>query len=107
MRTRVFLTPSDNVLVGKYPQGADDVYVICDSTVAVFTVTLPDLFSPEHKEFIFYNMPEDGVGNDVTVACIAGQMINVNQFSHVLAPFDSATFVSDMKKRWLLSDINQ
>ena len=42
----------------------------------------------------------------VTIIPVTGQEINVRQFSHVLIPQDSATCVSDLKKRWLLSDIN-
>ena len=106
MRTRVFLNPSDNTLAGRYPEDCEHIHIVLDSSDATFTVRLPDCKLPEHKEFIFYNLPEIGSGHNVTIIPVTGQEINVRQFSHVLIPQDSATFVSDLRKRWLLSDIN-
>lgn len=106
MRTRVFLSPSQPTLIGYYPDSAEHIHVVCDSSVAPFTVILPDVFQCEHKEIIFYNLAENGVGNPVTVVPVSGQQIRVNETSHVLANLDTACFVSDLKKRWLLSDVN-
>jgi hypothetical protein len=106
MRTRVFLNPSDPVLVGKYSGDHEHVHVICDSSDAPFTIQLPDLFQPEHKEFIFYNMPENGTGNTVTIVTVSGQVMRINETSHALAALDTVGVVSDLKKRWLLSDVN-
>jgi hypothetical protein len=107
MRTRVFLNPSNNILVGSYPPDAEHIHVVLDSSNAAFTVQLPDATLAEHKEFVFYNYPENGVGNNVTLIPVTGQEIRVREFSHVLLPFDTVGAVSDLKKRWLLSDINQ
>jgi hypothetical protein len=106
MRTRVFLNPSNNVLVGKYPNDAEHVHVVCDSTSGEFPVTIPDLYSNEQREFIFYNVYESGLGNNVTLAASGNQIIGINGKTHILAPLDSLSMVSDLKKRWLLSDVN-
>jgi hypothetical protein len=106
MRTRVFLNPSQNVLVGAYPDTAEHVHVVCDSTNAAFSVRLPDLLNVEHREIIFYNLQESGAGHDVTVQAVAGQIINTADSEHVLHAGDTVTFVSDLKKRWILSDVN-
>jgi hypothetical protein len=106
MRTRVFLTPSDATLSGKYPASAEHVHIICDTSVAAFSVVLPDLLLAESREFIFYNLPENNVGNVLTVYPVTGQVIGVSDLSHTLAAFDTVGFVSDLRKRWLLSDIN-
>ncbi len=107
MRTRVFLNPSQNVLVGSYPQDAEHVHVVLDSSASAFSVDLPDLFLPEHKEIIFYNVPSDGAGHDVTINAISGQVILNSNTSHVLQPYDVVGFVSDLKSKWLLSDVNK
>jgi hypothetical protein len=106
MRTRVFLNPSNNILVGSYPADAEHIHVILDSSVAPFTVALPDVTQPEHKEFVFYNYPEDGVGNTVRVVPVSGQELRIREFYHDLAPLDTVGMVADLKNRWLVSDIN-
>jgi hypothetical protein len=106
MRTRVFLSPADIILSGKFPSTAEHVHVILDSTDSAFTVTLPDLIFQQDREFIFYNLPSSGAGNNVTIIPVGGQEIRIGEQSHVLAALDTVGFVSDMKSRWLLSDTN-
>jgi hypothetical protein len=92
--------------VGAFRDDAEHVHIICDTATAAFTVTLPDLLFAEQREFIFYNLPETGAGNTLTVVPVSGQMIRVNESSHTLVALDTVGFVSDLKKRWLLNDIN-
>jgi hypothetical protein len=106
MRTRVFLNPSNNVLVGAFPADAEHIHVIHDSSAAPYTVVMPDVNSAEHKEFIHYNLPENGVGNTVRIVPVTGQEMRIREFYHDLAPLDTVGMVSDLKKRWLLSDVN-
>lgn len=105
-RTRIFLNHIDNTLIGKAYQAAKHVHVICDSYQAPFSVNLPDLFIPENQEYIVYNIPSSGSGNDVTITPISGQLIAGNTTSHILHPYDAVTFVSDLKSKWLISDVN-
>lgn len=107
MRTRVFLTPADNTLVGKFAEEHEHIHVICDSTIGAYSVILPDLFSPVHKEFIFYNLHTTGAGNAVTLRPQSGQTMDFTIVSHVVNPGDSVTVVSDMRGTWLLSDVNR
>lgn len=106
MRTRITLTPSANVLVGNYPAGAEHIHCICDSANAAFTVQLPDVALPEHKEFVVYNQPSSGNGNDVTFVAVTGQTIKITDTQHILAPGDSVTFVADLRNNWLITDVN-
>lgn len=106
MRTRVFLNPSANVLVGSYPPSAEHIHCVCDSASAAFSVQLPDVALPEHKEFVVYNQPSSGNGNDVTFVAVTGQTIKNTDTQHVLSPGDSVTFVADLRNNWLLTDVN-
>lgn len=106
MRTRLFLSPSNNQLVGAYPADAEHIHIVCDTTDAEFTVQLPDANLPEHKELIFYNVPTSGTGHNVHVIPVGGQTLANSAVEHILAPGDTVTFVGDLKNRWLLSDIN-
>jgi hypothetical protein len=107
MRTRIFLNPSNNVLVGNYNPEVEHVHVVLDSSVAAFSVQLPDVTQPEHKEFIFYNYPSDGVGNAVTLVPVTGQLLINTDTSHVLQPGDTVSACADLKNRWLLTDVNK
>jgi hypothetical protein len=107
MRTRIFLNPSNNVLVGAYPPGVEHVHVVLDSANAAFSVQLPDVTMPEHKEFIFYNYPSDGVGHDVTLLPVTGQLMINTDTSHVLQPGDTVSACADLRNRWLLTDVNK
>jgi hypothetical protein len=106
MRTRVFLNPSANVLVGNYAASAEHIHIVCDSATASFTVQLPDVALPEHREFVAYNQPASGAGNDVTFVAVTGQTIKNTDTQHVLAPGDSVTFVADLRNNWLITDVN-
>lgn len=102
-RSRIYLTTADSVLANKYAQSAKHVHVFCDSTDGAFTVMLPDLRDAQDKEFVFKNFGP----NTVTVQAASGQYIDYPaQRSHTLQSLDSAGFVSDMKTRWALNDIN-
>lgn len=106
MRTRLFLSPSNNTLVGAFPFDAEHIHIVLNSASAPFSVRLPDVKMPEHKEFIFYNIPSSGNGNDVTIYPVDGQKITVKDTSHILSPGDTVTFVADLRNTWLISDIN-
>jgi hypothetical protein len=106
MRTRVFLNPSNNILVGAYPPDAEHIHVVLDSSNADFTVQLPDVTLPEHKEFVFYNLPASGAGNIVTLLAVTGQLVMINDISHALNPYDTVSIVADLRNRWLISDVN-
>ena len=102
-RIRVFLSPSDPLLVGKYHAQAKHIHVVCDSKNGAFSIALPDLRMCEVQEFIVYNAPSSGAGNIVT---ITGTAMEGGGTSHALNPGDTVTLVSDLKTRWLLSDVN-
>ena len=97
----ITLNPSDYVLSGKVREGETDVRVICDTETAGFTITLPDLLMAINKQFTFYNVPESGAGDVVTVQCVTGQIINDNQTSFTVHPFEVSEIVSDKRKRWV------
>ena len=100
MRTRVFLSPTQPQLIGKYSNKAEHVHVVCNASQA-FSFALPDLSTCENTEFPVYNLPTSA-GN-VTVTA---KLMSTGETSHVLAPGDTVTFVSDLKSMWVLSDIN-
>jgi len=97
----VKLTPSDPTLVGKYDQVHDNIVVVCDSTVAAFSVRLPDLTMQQNRTFTFYNIYTSGSGNDVTIQPVTGQIIMMNDTSYTLSAGSSKQFQTDSKKRWL------
>lgn len=101
MRTRLHLNSNTTEIAGQFPTDADEVLVICDTSNGAFTVTLPDCTACQNNAFTVFNMPENGIGAALTVIPISGQMMNLNETSHIIAAFGSATFVSDMKNRWL------
>jgi hypothetical protein len=94
MRTRVFLSPSQPQLIGKYPEDAEHIHVICNGTRA-FTTGLPDLNACEQMEFVFYNT---GTAN-VTVT---GKLFSDGTKTHTIIPGASVSFVSNMKTMWLI-----
>jgi hypothetical protein len=100
MRTRVFLTPSDNTLVGKFGQEYEHIHVVLDTSKTGFIVQLPDCKFPEHKEFVFYNQ---GINNAV-LKPVSGQFIKINGTSYTVSGGQTCTLVSDLKSTWLLSD---
>ena len=100
MRTRVFLSPSQSSLVGKYPPDAEHIHVVCVADRNM-SLALPDLGGCEQMEFIVYNLST----NTGTVT-VTGKLMSTGGTSHVLNPGDTVTFVSDLKTMWLLSDIN-
>lgn len=106
MRTRLFLNPSNNKLVGNYNPLAEHIHIILDSSIAAFSVRLPDVTKPEHKEFIFYNYPKRGTGNTVRLLPVSGQLMVNNDTYHDINPGDTVSCCADLKNRWLLSDIN-
>jgi hypothetical protein len=101
MIQRVFLNPSDPTLTGKYDNAADEVVIVCDSTIAAFSVRLPDLTMQQNRTFTFYNIYTSGSGNDVTIQPVTGQIIMMNDTSYTLSAGSSKQFQTDSKKRWL------
>lgn len=106
MRTRLRLSPENNVLNGAYPPNVEHIHIILDSANSAFTVTLPDVQLNEHREFIFYNNPSSGNGHNVTIVPVSGQLLIVRDTNHVLRPYDTVSFCADLKKTWLLTDVN-
>jgi len=104
MISRVFLSPSDTSLEGKYPSNSDGIHVILDSSALHFSVSLPDLRLPENKEFYFYNIPTTGSGHDVTINTVNGQTINQSATSFIIPSTVTAIFTSDMVNRWVTVD---
>jgi hypothetical protein len=107
MRTRVFLSPENNALVGAFPSESEHIHIVCDSANAAFTVQLPDVKQPENREFIFYNLPSSGAGHTVSIVPVSGQKLIVNDTAHSLSPFDTVSAVADLRNTWLLTDINR
>jgi hypothetical protein len=100
MRARVFISPSEPSIIGKFPKDAEHIHVVCTAPYD-FSFALPDLGACEQMEFIVYNLPSNA--GKVTVT---GKLMSTGGYSHVLNPGDTVTFVSDLKTMWLLSDIN-
>lgn len=96
MRTRVFLSPSQPQLVGKYPGKAEHIHVVCNATRS-FTTALPDLNACEQMEFIIYNL-----ASSAGTVTVTGKLMSTGATSRVLNPGDIVTFVSDLKTTWLL-----
>lgn len=107
MRTRVFLNPSNNQLVGAFPAESEHIHIVCDSATAAFSIRLPDVKLPEQREFIFYNLPSSGAGHAVVIIPVDGQKLIVNDTAHSLSPFDTVSAVADLRNTWLLTDINR
>jgi hypothetical protein len=97
-RQRIFLNHYDNTIVGKYSHDAETVHIVLDSEITEFSVELPPLGNNEKTDFIFYNLPEYGDGNDVT---ITGRSINKIETSLTIQPFETASFVDSLKGYWL------
>jgi hypothetical protein len=97
----MFLTPSNNLLSG-YRQDADHIDTVCDSSVLPFTIVLPDLLLAEDKEYIFCNIG----ANAVTIKPIGGQLFSDGSSTYTLDAYQAATFVSDLKKCWIMSSGN-
>jgi hypothetical protein len=101
-RQKIVLTPYDSALVGKIQPSAEHVHVLLDSTIAPFTVPLPDATASMKRELIFKNI---GV-NDVTLLPISGQYLDLD-ISHVVEPLDLVGLWSDLVKTWWLQDSNK
>ena len=100
-RQKIVLTPYDNSLVGKISQDAEHVHVLLDSSLASFTVVLPDATATMKRELIFKNT---GI-NNVTLLAVNGQYLDLD-ISHVVAPLDLVGLWSDLVKTWWLQDSN-
>jgi hypothetical protein len=99
-RRRIFLSPTEPDLIGKYHRGAEHVHVIC-AAPQNFSFALPDLWSCEDVEFVVYNL-----STSAGTVTVTGSLMSTGGTSHTLNPGDTVTFVSDMKSMWLLSDVN-
>ena len=96
------LNAKDNSLIGKVISEEHHIMVMCNSELAPFTVQLGDLQSAIDKIFTFYNIPESGNSNDVTITPGTGQQFNNNIYTYTLGVYDCATFISDKSKRWAI-----
>lgn len=101
MRTKIILTPYDKILVGKYSQEAEHIYILLDTTLIGFTVYLPDCRNGNQFEFIFKN-----IGSNIArIQTITGQYID-NTLYHDVNPWDLVSLWSDLDKRWIMLDNN-
>jgi hypothetical protein len=91
----VRLNPSNTAVAGTFPEDADHVFFLCDTSSADFAVVLPDCRAGNQHQFIFKNT---GSGK-VTVNATPGQWLDATT-SHVLNQFESVTFFSDLKSHW-------
>jgi hypothetical protein len=100
-RQKIVLTPFDNALAGKINGDAEHVHVLLDSTLAPFTVVLPDATATMQREIICKNIGT----NDVTIIPIDGQFLDTST-SHVISPLDLVSFWPDLVKTWWMLDNN-
>lgn len=107
MQKNITLTCYDKQLLGKYSESDEHLLIVLDTSALIpFTVYLPDLKLPAHKEFQFKNLPFGTVGETVTVSTINGQLIDGRDYTHAVAPFDFVAFRTDLKRTWVLMDVN-
>ena len=88
MRT-IQLTHSNNKITRNYLRG-EEVFCVCDTTLASFTVTMPDLEGVEDVIFNFINVG----ANILTVSCLTRQNISGQQY-FTLNQWDSARVIVD------------
>lgn len=100
-RQKIIRTPSDNSLAGKISPDTEHVHILLDSSVAGFTVTLPDATATMQRELIFKNIGS----NNVTIQAQPGQYIDFAT-SHIIRPLDLVSVWSDLVKTWWLLDAN-
>ena len=86
-KENITLTPSDNVLMGKYSSNASNICVVLDSTLSGFTVAMPPLGSNVESIYWMYNLPTNGNGNDVT---ITARKINFTLTEITISPGECA-----------------
>lgn len=98
----ILLTPNSPQLTGKYPADAISIVVELDSSVAGFTVYLPDAKSNMNREFIFKNIG----ANQVTVSTVLGQLIDNYETSHIIEYRDCVRLFSNRESRWVMTDYN-
>lgn len=97
MRT-IQLTPSQNKIARNYLRG-EEVFCVCDTTLASFTVTMPDCEGIEDVIFNFINVG----ANILTISCLTRQNISGKQ-SFQLRQFDTARIIIDSAvSRYLIS----
>jgi hypothetical protein len=107
MQKTINLSIYDKTLLGKYQEDAEHLLVVLDtSALLAYDVYLPDLTLPANKEFMFKNLPFGTVGANVTIHTINGQLIDGRDYSHVITPFDFVAFRTDLKRTWILMDVN-
>ena len=100
-RQKIVLTPYDNSLVGKINGDTEHAHILLDSSLAPFTVVLPDATATMKRELIFKNT---GI-NNITLLAVNGQYLDLD-VSHIVAPLDLVGVWSDLVKTWWLQDSN-
>jgi hypothetical protein len=94
-RQKIVLTPSDSSLSGKINPDCEHCHVLCDTTTAAFTVTLPSVTGTMQRELIFKNIG----ANSVTLVPITGQYIDTS-VSLVLTTLQNQSLYADNVKTW-------
>jgi hypothetical protein len=107
MQKSITLTCFDKQLLGKYQEDAEHLFIVLDTSALIpFTVYLPDLKLPANKEFQFKNLPFGTAGAIVTISTINGQLIDGRDYTHAVNPFDFLAFRTDLRRTWVLMDVN-
>lgn len=95
-RSRIYMTPANNVLAGGYSPNTANIHITLDSKEAPFTVVMPSVNTNQETAFWFYNIPSSGNGYTVT---ISGKINNTESID--LEPGESAILTCDLIDRYI------
>lgn len=100
-KSRVFLSPVLPNLPGSFPAEAEEVIVVCDTTLGAFTVDLPVPYNNESRRFTLYNIAKSGSGGATT---ITARSINyVPGATKTVAVNEVVSFIDSLDGTWLVS----
>jgi hypothetical protein len=103
MPISIKLTLYDNILIGKYPGGNDDILVELDGSLGTFSVNLPDLTTCGNRIFMFKNLS----ASNVTLNTVHGQIIDYTGIeSKVIAFKQFYSIASNQKDKWISLETN-
>lgn len=100
-KSRVFLSPVLQNLPGSFPADAEEVIVVCDTTLGAFTIELPIPYNNESRRFTLYNISKYGVGGTITVT--ARSINYVLGATKTVAVNEVVSFVDSLDGTWLVS----
>ncbi len=97
------LTTVDNILIDKYSDDDGDILVELDSTIAAFSITLPDLKSCGERVFAFKNYG----ANNVTLSTVHGQIIDYAEvISKTIVYKEFYSIASNGADKWISLETN-